>query len=161
MKTQTKGKVVMLTTDGSSRLYILMGRLCRSSISYGQEIFPNAQNMHLYITSDNEIKAGDWCYHLGFQRIEKWTKNSSKDSDKSLRKKIIATTDPYLNCKQLESCYKSLTGKCICSDKIPQPSESFIKAYIEAYNSGNKINDVMIDGEDIRPAKQTFSRQEV
>ena len=62
----------------------------------------------LYITSDEEIKESDY----GLSTLNKIVL-IGKLYDKSLYKKIIATTDKSLG--------------------LPQPSTQFIKAYIEAY----------------------------
>lgn len=113
--------VVMLESNKESRLYLRDGILCRSSIAYKQESFPNQQNQHLYITSDDEIKDGDW--YLGIDnRICIAVKNNAKGM-----LKIIASTDSLL--------------------PLPQPSDKFIQAYIDAYNKGEKIEKVLVEYE--------------
>lgn len=71
---------------------------------------------NIYITTDDEIKEGDWYYwpvtktvqRLKLTEIEKeYGKSLSKDC-----KKIIATTDPEFN--------------------LPQPSKAFIEEYCKA-----------------------------
>ena len=81
------------------------------------------QLQHLYIILDDEIKEDDWCI----------------DSDRNIfqhknhfpisigQRKIIATTDDSLG--------------------LPQPSQQFIQKYIEAYNKGNIITDVLVEYE--------------
>lgn len=84
------------------------------------------QPVHYYIVSDDEIKEGDWImsqpnsYPLhnisgGFQEYP----------DTNGCKKIIASTDKLLG--------------------LPQPSESFRQKYVEKYNKGNKIREVMVE----------------
>jgi hypothetical protein len=111
---------------------------------------------HLYITSDDEIKEGDWYLvelfkitgeSIGLQleqckeTEEVWINNfdiaSTRHQDNC--KKIIATTDTSLKIPdfpELENtAYRSL----------PQPSDKFIQAYIDAYNKGEKIEKVLVE----------------
>jgi len=112
----------------------------------------------LYITSDEEIKDGDWVLYdvegynnpeydshfLGkvTNTEEAGQSNSHYIVDGGKRhgdncswhcsdcKKIIATTDYELRgCKQIDICSTSLSEKCICPDRLPQPSQAFIKKY--------------------------------
>jgi len=82
---------------------------------------------HLYFLSDEEIKEGDWCFHLGFERLEQWYNNIELDI--SLRRKIVATTDITLREKQ----YKA--------KRLPRPTKSFIKEYCKL----GGINEVDIE----------------
>jgi len=54
-------------------------------------------------------------------------------------KKIIATTDTSLGYTD----HRISPVPNFCS--YPSPSESFIKAFIEAYNNGNIIEDVLVE----------------
>lgn len=140
-------KVVILPTEKASKI-----RLDNKGVlSYEPHIkglYYNGlthQYQHLYILSDDEeIKEGDWVLTpenkiLKFGQVGTYL---SKD------KKIIATTDSSLHCKQKDVCSNSLSGKCICPDKLPPISESFIKAYIKAYNEGNPITEVQVEYEE-------------
>jgi hypothetical protein len=51
------------------------------------------QNQHIYITSDEEIKEGDWCYAILSKQVFKNANPNLKSEDK---KKIILTTDQDL-----------------------------------------------------------------
>jgi hypothetical protein len=141
-----KCKVVMLASNGESQLYKTMYKLCRSSISYKQELSPNQQNQHLYITSDNEIKEGDW-YLTDNNKVLQATNTilglvyAEGDHGRQIRhcQKIIATTDPLLGYTD----HRVSPVPNFCS--LPSPSESFIKAYIEAYNNGNVIDSILIE----------------
>lgn len=93
------------------------------------------ENQHLYIISDDEIKEGDWKYDFKLNIIIKH--GSYIDGCK----KIIATTDTSL---------KIFAGKgdiCDLYYNLPQPSQQFIEKYIESYNKGNIITDVLIEYE--------------
>ena len=85
---------------------------------------------HLYITSDDEIKEGD--LHI-----------TSDHSGFGFRKyKIIATTDTSL--KTDNPNYD--IGK-LAYITLPQPSQQFIEKYIESYNKGEIITDVLVEYE--------------
>jgi len=94
------------------------------------------KSQHLYITSDEVIKEDNWCLHtmgeasINPQRIIKAT-HSNLESIQEWWNKIIATTDPSLN--------------------LPQPSHSFITKYIEEYNKGNTITDIIVEYDQFIP----------
>lgn len=79
-------------------------------------------SQHFYIISDDEIKEGDWGLDLISKKILK--ANHDVNYEQDYFKKIIATTDTL---------------------GIPQPSQSFIQKYIESYNKGNIITDVLVE----------------
>jgi hypothetical protein len=106
---------------------------------------------HLYITSDDEIKEGDWFMSAFFsypihnikelrERPEGlgWTTEELNKDFKG--HKIIATTDTSL--KIITGMVGSGTGVL-----LPQPSDKFIQAYIDAYNKGEKIEKVLVEYE--------------
>ena len=76
---------------------------------------------HLYILSDEEIKEGDWCL-LNTRIVVRYFKPSVKSRS---FKKIIASTDKSLG--------------------LPEPSTNFIKKYIEEYNEGDVIENVLVE----------------
>jgi len=91
---------------------------------------------HLYITTDDEIKKGDW-YVL--------TKNDGNPtiilkatvdggSLKFNSEKIIATTDPELNkgwIEDLDPERKSTHTQLVTHQGLPKPSKAFIEKYCE------------------------------
>ena len=114
----------------------------------------NNEYQHLYIISDDEIKEGDWVYQDRFyeEKPVPIMQFSSKDlvtnaNESELCKKVIASTDSELKIT------KSATGvtdggreRTFYSDKLlPQIPESFIKAYIKAYNEGKPITEVDLE----------------
>ena len=122
------------------------------------EIF---KHQHLYIISDDEIKEGD--YFLADNRLNttsnkglpNWVlckctkvKNSwvycneipDEGHNGDWCKKIIATTDTSLYIHQKETI--SLPERVFY---LPQPSQQFIQKYIEEYNRGNIITDVLVE----------------
>lgn len=81
---------------------------------------------NLYILSDDEIKEGDWYYDSEFDSIHKSSFPDGLPPFLKRRcKKIIVTTDESLG--------------------LPQPSQSFIEKYVEEYNKGNIITEVLVE----------------
>jgi len=116
--------VVMLPTEKASHLYILNKELKFGF--YNQKSKPewtDLINQHLYITSDEEIKEGDWYYNNHYNSVALCTSIHALNRNNQF--KIIATTDTSL--------------------ELPQLSQSFIKTYIEAYNNGKVIDKVMVE----------------
>ena len=103
---------------------------------------------HLYIISDEEIKEGDWYYESEFQLI---LKKEGKGILKA--KKIIATTDTSLTIKGEQE------GENTWYNPLPQLSQQFIEKYIEEYNKGNQIVDILVEVEEYE-FKQTEWFQE-
>jgi hypothetical protein len=115
--------------------------------------FPSANNLgvvwqtqHIYILSDEVIKEGDWYYWSVTNTIQKAVKDSldrlPKTSDGS--KKIIATTDKSL---KIPTENPALHHIGINEKLLPQPSQSFIEKFVEEYNKGNIITDVLVEYE--------------
>ena len=118
---QKECNVVMLATD-NSELYLKPGKkleLTSNRPQYGIKNL-NFTPQHLYITSDDEIKEGDYCYKHDLKgNVFKWINTTNpwyKDA-----KKIIATTD-----KSLIPLFCKIQTK-----NIPQISQSLINQYIE------------------------------
>ena len=144
--------------------------------NYSKEMY-----QHLYITSDEEIKEGDWCAYLfandgnSDHRIIKATKSNTA-SIQEWWHKIIATTDSVLIFNQKDFP--------VTVPIFPQIPQSFISLYIEEYNKGNKIEKVEVEYEEatnqvpngktinwlkinpdntisIKPIKESWNREEV
>ena len=133
MRSFKNAKVVMLSTNEPSKIGNLatyQGRSLAKVIKEGvKPINTIVQFWNLYIISDDEIKENNTHFynpHSGQLHI------SGNHTDyiainKNGCKKIIATTDTSLG--------------------LPQPSQQFIEKYIEEYNKGNIITDVLIEYE--------------
>lgn len=105
-------------------------------------VHSNEQYQHLYIISDDKIKEGDWCLSK-LNEIVRFKKNY----DSSFYKKIISTTDTSLEIfVESNSGIYTTHGKGYF-EKLPQPSKEFIKLFVEEYNEGNAITDVMVEYE--------------
>ena len=144
MSTFKKGKVVMLSTNEPSKIGNLATYQKRSLAKVIKEgvnpIGSIVQFWNLYIISDDEIKKGDYIYCTITNAIE----IAKYNHDYLIRdwKKVIATTDTSLYIHQKETI--SLPERVFY---LPQPSQQFIQKYIEEYNRGNIITDVLVEYE--------------
>lgn len=120
------------TTDKSLVLYL-------GKLGYG-EYNPihesgGAIRYYLYITSDKEIKEGDW--GTDGKDVNQCTKNNIWNFKQAEVEKIIATTNPSLG--------------------LPLIPESFIKHYTSEYNKGNRIEKVNVEYEITYSGSGTYS----
>lgn len=91
---------------------------------------------HLYITSDEEIKTGDWCMYLGLSMAEFKVLDITDDDvleyesrghfKRHLCKKIILTTDPDL-----------------IKDGVQEIEENFLRWFVEKANDSGKPIDIV------------------
>lgn len=104
--------------------------------------FNNGFNQQLYIISDNEIKEGDWCIGNGLlvqvTREQARLNNVEGYQLNFYYKKVIATTD-----KSLGNYEWTASGQDF--KQLSQIPESFIKAYVKAYNEGKSIIEVDLE----------------
>lgn len=99
------------------------------------------QRQHLYITSDKEIKKGDW-FVRGYRLLQATFNFGPVDNNNiNIDKKILATTNSSL-CITKQN---GNLGQAIIL--LNRPSDAFIQKYIEEYNKGNVITDVMVEYE--------------
>ena len=145
-KPYIKAKVHMLPTDKKStlRLHSNKGGLSNNvSLRYNA----NAWNpMHLYITTDEEIKEDDWMLNTNINNAICKAANSLL-VNKGGCFKIIATTDNSLG-------FAPFGGQDIYT--LPQPSNDFINKHIEKYNKGEQIVDVLIEYEILEIPEKSF-----
>lgn len=103
--------------------------------------YDGAVFQNLYFLSDDEIELNDWHYD------KKDTGNEIKQWKGSLfssrwSKKIIATTDKSLTWIKHDDTVPYPKGTENC---FPQPSETFIYKFIDAYMKSNPITEVMVE----------------
>ena len=141
MCTFTKAKVVRLSTTNDSNIYLKPqnGHLVIVTNTRVKRYVTalNFPKHHLYIISDDEIKEGD--YYI-IDDIPELLKNNGLKFIDDYCKKVIATTDTSLYTHQKETV--SLPERVFY---LPQPSQQFIQKYIEEYNKGNIITDVLVE----------------
>ena len=149
-----RAKVVMLPTNeakgdfSKERIYpcLLKYSWMFDKEGKGKLIFTDSnirtptQLQHLYIISDDEIKDD---YYI-IDNIPELLKNNGLKFIDGNCKKVIATTDTSLYTHQKETPY--LPERVFY---LPQPSQQFIQKYIEEYNKGNVITDVLVEYENI------------
>lgn len=113
--------LVMLPTEEKALIYL--HKRLKTYYLYNEFYHKdyNYQGYHLHITSDDKIKKGDNILNISTKKIEK---AFGSDNGKNW-KKIITTTD-----KSLE--IYTTKGKGVLVDNLPQPSQSFIKAFVKA-----------------------------
>jgi hypothetical protein len=143
-----KCAVVMLTTESKSN-----GIFYLDDVNYIPEkaqIEPKKtkwnEAQHLYITSNRPTKDGDW-FLEDDNVLRRYNPTSRKDISNGLSiigdydKKIEATTDPSLAISKPTGT--SFPDKYL--ERLPQIPESFIKAYVESYNAGKPITEVLLE----------------
>lgn len=133
-----KRKVVMLPTNEKSNLH-----KDSKNLHYLEKANPSLmmQAYHLYFLSYEEIKEGDWYYNIVRGTIQQYF-NQDRINDDNW-KKIIATTDNlYIHNPLIPKEYNTFPTY------LPQPSQSFIEKFVEEYNKGNVITDVMVEYEE-------------
>lgn len=160
-----KCKTVMLPTEKATNLFIQKSKLIftRTATEHGRnnlvKMWNSAgyQGQHLYIISDDEIKESDWYidngitangYIIPLQLLKKYTIGMKGGEDKTgyisesklnSCKKIIATTDSSLSKEWRD--YKN----DLHIYHLPQPSPQFIAKFIESYNKGEVITDILVE----------------
>jgi hypothetical protein len=144
-------QVTMLPTEDITSFYKWGARLYHNCLKKSH-VNTKSDSQHLYITSDDEIKQDDFiltfthAYGWNIERIKEvrgTTYVSVRNEQllkESIKGKIIATTDTPL---------RSFEGiVCTYLDfSLPQPSPQFIEKFIEEYNKGNVIKDVLVEYE--------------
>ena len=113
LPTKDKSKIFMVGTD----------------IIYSALNEKGKDRVHLYFTTDEEIKEGDWMMNLNGDTIYQHFGNGG---DFEQWNKIIASTDPKLTVKYDNGVRDfGWETKSISYKKLPQPSQALIKAYCE------------------------------
>lgn len=131
------------------------------TFKYYSSVTDNSCNpQHLYIISDDEIKEGDWFIGDNVS-LRQCTSNNAGNinfkggwySGSENCKKIIATTDTSLNTQNINNDTKSIVI-------YPQPSQQFIEKYIESYNKGEIIIDILVEYENKFDGKEYIDEQD-
>lgn len=169
-----KCKVVMLPTEKASHIHLNNGNVEEGQNLPEKLYFKEKEEeiafkgnriwkaQHLYILSDEKPKEGDWAIcsdcnnsyqklgkvsHVGqpfhFKNTIQINGNPDLHIDRHALdycKKIIATTD-----KSLEVVSKGINP---VYERLAQLAQSFIKKYLEEYNKGNIIIDIIVEYEE-------------
>jgi hypothetical protein len=161
MKNYKRAQAVMLPTTEKTDLFIINKQLFKChKPQQGDGV--DTVNQNLYIISDDKIIEGDWYLVELFKitgesnglKLEQceaiddgWVNNSDVVTARHIKncKKVIATTDRKLTDDN-RTYISGLMGK---PNILPQPSQQFIEKYIESYNKGEVITDVLVEYERI------------
>jgi len=170
-----KATIVMLSTEKASKPSMLV--LTSSGLSIGTVLPIGLKSdkgcvfQHLYVCSMDEIKEGDWFIKMNY--------NGGKPTLYQESKKAFMNSE-WLNSSDVKDCFKIITTtnnslniitKCLRStskidpieddfmpviNKLPNVSDSFIQAFIKAYNEGNPITEVMVEYEEYGIVAKNF-----
>lgn len=156
-------QVLLLATNEASRLYKshidkeknILG-YTSSDPYYMQNFGGNTQNQHLYFVNNNEPNIEDWVYvNCSEAQIEEIRQIVGKANDQFLFDDESQIHKDY--CKKIEatidSSIKIFGGygsgethdEAAIYESLPQIPETFIQAYIKAYNEGNPITEVQLE----------------
>lgn len=160
MKT-VKCKVVMLSTEKASRLYTYDDG--QSNSLHQRELGITSDDgyrkgKYLYITSDEDIKESDWIIisDESYTGVEKAVFDGIliNGFHKGACRKVISTTDSSIINKTVNkspctcgACTFEGCSECIIStsSNLHKPTEGFIKKFIEKYNKGELISDILVE----------------
>ncbi len=137
-----KAKIIMLPTEKATNHTLWLtnnNQLIHTHVS--GEYLTKYTPQNLYIISDDEIKEGDWYIDDTDAIRQSITSNKEYWGVRKDYKKIIATTDSELK-KTIEYRPEAFQHK-----ELPQPSPQFIAKFIESYNKGDIITDILVEYE--------------
>jgi hypothetical protein len=127
-----KNQLFLATQDKRTHYPLRISGVPNSPISYRKECI----KQYLYFLSSEEIKEEDWILNINTNSVTQHTGHGSME----WWNKIIATTEIELGTLEYSKrCMKSYFYH------LPQPSPKFVKAYIEAFNKGEKIEKVLVE----------------
>lgn len=164
MKTEIKAKVHLLATDNDNPTQVSIMRLPQKNKLYShvaggefrKGLQMGHQPQHLYFTTDEEIKEGDWFICTPTTKAAPSLHKCGNPTGsvkyvdttagfglfKNLCRKIVATTNPELWTEH------TVRLGAINYKQIPKIDIPFIEAYIKAYNEGNQITQVFLEIEE-------------
>lgn len=149
MSTLKKCKVVMLSTNQKAPIQ-KQPVFDKLKISTNPDHdFVGGVYQHLYIISDDDVKEGDWvmCMNENHYKYDDRIFIYKKGEGCKDCKKIIATTDESLNNGFIDD-EKFFMDDVVELKKLPQPSEGFLDVYVDFYNRGQPITEVMVEYEE-------------
>jgi len=137
---------------------------------------------HIYILSNDKIKEGDWYFNKDMRTTEYGVLRADSERLAELATnapscvKIIASTNNAL--KECQCRHQEHKMSCKMQWPLPCPPETFIKEYVEKFNSFDVITKVSVEYTggagsytpyvnhkfntiDIKPIKDSFTRKEV
>lgn len=152
-----KAQVLLLPTEKASQLCIYNKELY---YVIDGEFNLNRDKYNIYITSDDEIKLGDWSYNIAnktiFQADSQFVKLINQ-KEVTTNKKIIATTDTSLTPKLHIGEVVDNSYHKEFHNILPKLSQQFIEKYIESYNKDEVITGVLVEYlDELKDFQNTF-----
>ena len=118
----------VLPTDKPSRLFIdtIENKLYYQSILHNKTV--NVLTQHIYITSDKEIKEGDWCLDIKRNIIFQ-----SKRNEIGTSKKIPIIICTYEGCYIQKDCKKIIltTDQVLIKDGVQAIDDEFLEWFVK------------------------------
>ena len=172
MRTTIKAKVHLLATDNDNPTQVSIMRLPQKNKLYShvaggefrKGLQMGHQPQHLYFTTDEEIKEGDWFICTPTTKAAPSLHKCGNPTGsvkyvdttagfglfKNLCRKIVATTNPEL-CLKLKDSFPNKEAAVIYWNipPIPKIDIPFVEAYIKVYNEGSPITEVLIEQEKV------------
>ena len=138
-------QIILLETNNKSNIWSHKGRRLYYNQNNPNDVDDEIR-YNIYIISDDEIKEGDWKHNSKMNCIVQHNREGKGLPDElkiasEWCKKIIATTDTSLKINS------ELSNSNSIKFQLPQPSQQFIEKYIESYNKGEIITDVLVEYE--------------
>lgn len=144
MEQYKRAQVIMLPTgiakSDYNQLWLCdLNNLYNATAVKGVKSHKDTKFQELYILSNDKIKEGDWTIFNNKKKRTQYPLQYSNDIGlpKFLFKKIIATTDKSIRFATGEQWPEW--------EYLPEPSQQFITKYIESYNKGKIITDVLVE----------------
>jgi hypothetical protein len=139
-----KIQVILLPTNQKTDIALVKSKNLLFYLPNGDLVFEEDSThigQHFYFLSNDEIKNLDW--FINNQGL--WQCNNGIIPKGLNPKKVIATTNSSLKVEDDFDIHEIPTQLVPVSKALPQPSQSFIEKYVERYNAGNPITDVMVE----------------
>lgn len=147
MRTTIKAKVHLLQSEKGSKIFLCNNDYLQFDEQSGTNYVRSCIDFkHLYFTTDEEIKEGDWFIFGDILRQAKTIDSVLFDTKgyeykPTSCKKIAATTNP-----ELWVMGRGMFGGPQDTRKdTPKIDIPFIEAYIKAYNEGKPITEVLLE----------------
>lgn len=158
-----RAKVVMLSTNQKATLGSIFKHVKKQPL-FDEEIDkigsliininPNVtgtneyfEHQHLYIIVREPLKNGDWVINNNLDTLYQLKDVIIPLETKNNWYKVAATTDKTLFGREVYSTIEDWENKKGFKQSYPQPSKSFIEKYVQEYNKGDVIEDVMVECE--------------
>lgn len=152
-------KVIMLPTEKGNGSLARTPKNSLYRVTEHNRYLSDHIDQHLYIITDDKIENDGW-YIIIWRNEPIIQQCTSKEEEYSLEdrrdcKKIIATTDTSLKIID-----ESIGEPENWEYNMVQPSQQFIEKYIEEYNKGEVITDVLVEYERIFAGKDYVDDQD-